>query len=41
MKDVPDSHGSNINGAWTILVTMNNRRPFFSSELLTNGNPRV
>jgi hypothetical protein len=38
MKNVPNSHGSDINGAWTTLTMMNNSRPFFSFELLTNGN---
>lgn len=37
----PDSHGSYVNGTWTVLASSKYTRLFFSSQVLTNGNVYV
>lgn len=34
----PDSHGSYVNGTWSVLASTHYTRLFYSSDVLTNGN---
>jgi len=40
-KLTPDSHGSYVNGTWSVIAPMTDDRLYFSSQMLKNGNVYV